>query len=265
MSKPDKDSMKMISQIETQGSWAGNKAFVASLLTVGVILFFRAPCQGGEASPALAVNSSAHATMSLRESNSVARERIESDQIDPDQPEIFPKLVIKGEVYRDVSVVRANPVEVTLHWESGGGGVFKRQELPPILAARYPFDPKAAEEWAKDTVRQEHRIAEKRGRDDELASATSGKVRAQQREHLLQGLKLKEEALHTQIALTEKQLSNLNEIIPVLDGRANGTRRNSFVHLAADRAREQKLRLLGQLHEMQAQLDALHEQMNECR
>ena len=40
--------------------------------------------------------------------------------------EVFPTLVIKGQVYTNVSVVRTNPAEVILRWEGAGGGTFKR-------------------------------------------------------------------------------------------------------------------------------------------
>jgi hypothetical protein len=36
--------------------------------------------------------------------------------------EVFPPIVIKGEVCTNVSVVRTNPAEVILRWEGGGGG-----------------------------------------------------------------------------------------------------------------------------------------------
>ena len=203
-----------------------NKFLLPALLTVGTLAMFRAP--------------------------SCAEE-------------IFPRLTINGDIHTNVSVIRTTPVEVTLRWESGGGGVYKRQKLPPELAARYPYDPKAAEEWAAETARQERRLAEQRGRNEELARAASAQVRAQQRERLLQGLNRKEAELRTQITWADKQLSNMDETIRVLDGRVRGTRRNSPAHLAADRARDQKLVALDQIHNLHAQLDAVHEQINECR
>jgi hypothetical protein len=179
--------------------------------------------------------------------------------------EIFPRLTINGDIHTNVSVVRATPVEVTLRWESGGGGVYQRQKLPPELAVRYPYDPKAAEEWATERARQERRLAEQRGKNEELARAAAAQMRAQQRERLLQGLNRKETELRTQIARADKQLANMDETIRVLDGRARGTRRNSPAHLAADRARDQKLVALDQIHNLHEQLDAVHEQINECR
>ena len=203
-----------------------NKLLLTALLTVGTLAVFQAPSRAEE---------------------------------------IFPRLNINGDVHTNVSVVRATPVEVTLRWESGGGGVYKRQKLPPELAARYPYDPKAAEDWVAETARQERRLAEQRGRNEELARAASAQVRAQQRERLLQGLNRKEVELRTQIARTDKQLGNMDETIRVLDGRARGTRRNSPAHLAADRARDQKLVALNQIHNLHEQLDTIHEQINECR
>jgi hypothetical protein len=169
--------------------------------------------------------------------------------------EIFPTLVIKGQVYTNVSVVRTNPAEVILRWEGGNGGTFKRQDLPPEVAARYPYDPKAAEKWANEKAVQDRESAK-------AAAALTEQKRAQQRERTLQDLQRKEADLKAQISKGKKQVKDMDEVIKVLDGKAKGTRRRSVPHQQADGARNQKLRLLDQVHQLEEQLSAVQDQIS---
>ncbi len=57
--------------------------------------------------------------------------------------ERYETLVINGKARTNVEIVSATPSGVTLTWD-GGGGVIKRQDLPPELREKYPLDAKEA-------------------------------------------------------------------------------------------------------------------------
>ena len=191
-----------------------------------------------------------------------AREKAAGAASRPSQPEVFPTLVIKGQVYTNVSVVRTNPAEVILRWEGAGGGTFKRQDLPPEVTARYPYDPKAAEQWASEKTVRDRRVAEQNQENAKTAAVLAQQKAAQERERALHNLRRQESDLKSQISKAKKEVQDLQQVINVLDGKARGTRRRSVPHQQADAARNQKLVLLDQLHQLESQLSDVQEQIS---
>jgi hypothetical protein len=179
--------------------------------------------------------------------------------------EVFPTLVIKGQIYTNVSVVRTNPAEVVLRWEGAGGGTFKRQDLPPELAARYPYDPTAAEKWASEKALRDRRASEQDRESAKAAAVLAEQKRVQQRERTLQDLQRKESALKSQIPKTRKEVQDLQQVINTLNGKAKGTGKGSVPHEEANKARNQKLMLLHQIRQMEEQLSAVQEQISRSR
>lgn len=170
---------------------------------------------------------------------------------------VFPNLVMNGQVYTNVSVSQFNPVELILRWENGGGGTFKRQELPPELSERYPYDARAAEQWLSDKAAHDQRVREQNRQSAEATQRATEQSREQWRERNLQSLRAQTDGLRAEIRKLDKDLEHLSEVIHELDGRAAGTRRNSPAHQAADRAREGKILLIDQIHQLEEQLDSL--------
>jgi hypothetical protein len=183
--------------------------------------------------------------------------------------EVFPRLTINGEVYTNVSVIRANPVELVLRWDPCGGGTYKRQDLPPELAARYPYDADAAAKWAREKGLTDRLLSarqpEMAERERLLAQRQNEQLREKQRSSFLKDLQNREARLNAQIQKANKQLEDLNEFLGPLDHKAKGTRRNSPRWAAADYARDVKMALLNQIHQLQDQLDTVHEQMKQYR
>lgn len=151
--------------------------------------------------------------------------------------EIFPRLIINGGVVTNVSVTRSNPVELVLHWDGGGGGICKRQELPPELAARYPYDAGEAERWLREKAEKDRCAAD------------------QKRAQLVQELRRKERFLVAEIERVDKELHKLNEITPILAQKARGTRRGSPEHVELNRTRDHKVSLIKQRQQLETDLE----------
>jgi hypothetical protein len=164
--------------------------------------------------------------------------------------EVFPSLTIDGHVRTNVSVIRADPVEVMLRWP-GGGCTCKRQDLPTELAVHYPYEPDKAAQWAREKAAQRVEL--------ERRSAE------QQRARVLENFHRKEASLKAQIKTLDNELHTLNDVISVLANKAKGTRRNSPQHTELNQARDRKIELLTQLHKLQAELRATHEQISRFR
>jgi predicted RNase H-like nuclease (RuvC/YqgF family) len=128
-----------------------------------------------------------------------------------------------------------------LHWQ-GGGCVCKRQDLPAELAARYPYEPEKAAQWAREKAAQNAEIQRRSAE--------------QQRARVLDELRRREARLKAQMQSAKNELQTLNQIIPVLAEKAKGTRRRSPQHAKADSARDRKIELLSQIHELQEELSA---------
>jgi hypothetical protein len=152
--------------------------------------------------------------------------------------EVFRSITIDGEVYREVRVVEATPVEVAIVARGPVGRRLKRQELPPELACRYPYDPARAAEFEQEQARV---AVEKQARDRREAYESLGR---QERGLLLEIKKAEED-----LARTQKEI-NLRR--PSAQGRPRSVARMSLEH-----TRDRRLNVFQHLEHLKQQLDSV--------
>src|SRR5829696_8013147 len=77
--------------------------------------------------------------------------------------ESYPTLKIGDETYKNVRVVKATPIELTLLYD-GGGRTMKLEDLPAELKAKYPYNAARAAEFKKKHAAEQKALAEEQQR-----------------------------------------------------------------------------------------------------
>ncbi len=94
--------------------------------------------------------------------------------------EAYPTLKIGDETYKNVRIVKATPLELTLLYD-GGGRTIKLQDLPAPLKEKYPYNEAKAADFKKKQAAEQKALAEqqqKRWSQDAASVRASRQTRA---------------------------------------------------------------------------------------
>jgi hypothetical protein len=160
--------------------------------------------------------------------------------------EVFPLVKINGDSYTNVTVVRATPVQVLLRYD-GGAYNLKREDLPPALAAKYPYDPAQARDWLREEARKRQAVCD------------------QQRAAIYAGLVTRESRAKASLKAAQHDLAQLQRELIVRSNQAKGTRRGSPAHLEANHLRERKISLLQQIEKLEREVESSRQLQSQYR
>jgi hypothetical protein len=150
-------------------------------------------------------------------------------------------LLIGTNTLHNVRVIQSSPVDVLLGHDDGYQRI-KLQDLPAPLKAKYPYDPKKAEEY-KNKQAQDARLR---------AAQNSATIRA--------NLLAREQDIRNRIGLLEKDLQRINADIGVQDRRAKGKKPKSRDRQYADELRRKKMEVRDHIWQLRDELEATQAQ-----
>jgi hypothetical protein len=163
-------------------------------------------------------------------------------------------VVIDGKTNRVVSVNSADPVSVHVIYECAdgarGGRKIPRQELPPQLQAKYPYDADKAADYRKQQADQAVEQAA-------LAARQAAKARAA----TVEGLRQQEKQILAQIDRWQRRDVELQKEKKILNGLppGNGRRvRAKQINNEQQSIREQNKRLNDQLEKIRTQIAGMN-------
>ena len=149
--------------------------------------------------------------------------------------EVFPVVKINGDSYTNVTVVKATPVQVLLHYD-GGAYNFKREDLPPVLAAKYPYDPAQARDWLREEALKRQAVCD------------------QQRAEIYAGLVKRESRAKASLKAAQHELAQLQKELTIRANQAKGTRRSSPEHIEVNHLRDRKISLIQQIEQLEREV-----------
>jgi hypothetical protein len=162
--------------------------------------------------------------------------------------ETYPTLKIGDETYKNVRVVKATPLELTLLYD-GGGRTIKLEELPAELKEKYPYNAARAAEYKKKHATEQKALAEeqqKRWQQD--AAATRATLLSKE-----QKLREKLEPLQVQVDRLQKDINTQRRI-------AGPTGKNSVERKALTDMRKQMIKLRDEKESLTDQINAVKKQ-----
>jgi len=162
---------------------------------------------------------------------------------------IVKEMKIEGRVVKDVRVNEVTPTHVTISWE-GNIRKLDRQNLPPELHSRYPYDAKAASDFKKkqETAR-EQLTSEQRLRQD------------QRNRELKASLLRQEGETNERLRKLQGELLQLEKEMGPMKGKAQG-KKNSIARKELDAARDRKQDYLHRIGEQEKLLAAIRKQLD---
>ena len=165
-----------------------------------------------------------------------------------DEP-IVKEMKIEGRLVKDVRVSEVTPTHVTVSWE-GNVRKFDRQNLPPELQSRYPYDAKAAADFKKkQEVAREQQASEQRVRQDLRNREVKASLLRQESETKERVRKLQDELMQL-----EKEMAPMR-------GKAQG-KKNSVARKELDAARDRKQDYIHRLGEQEKLLANIRKQLD---
>jgi hypothetical protein len=162
--------------------------------------------------------------------------------------ETYPTLTIGDETYKNVRIVKATPIELTLLYD-GGGRTIKLEELPPELKAKYPYDAAKAAEYRKRQAAEQRALAEEQQR---RWSHDAASVRA--------ALLIKEQKLREKLEPLDFQITRLQKDINTQRRIAGTTPKNSADRRKLNDMRKQMIELRDQKEALQDQIKSVQKQ-----
>jgi hypothetical protein len=150
--------------------------------------------------------------------------------------ETFESLAVGTNIFKNVRVIQASPVDLLLGHEEGFKRV-KLQELPDVLKAKYPYDEQKAAAYEKERAKERQAI-----RAQNTASARAS-------------LLAREAQLRAKIETLQKELKRINADIGVQDRIKQGKATKSRDRQAADALRRKKLEVRDQIWRTQDELE----------
>ena len=162
---------------------------------------------------------------------------------------LLPSLKLGNTTVKNVRLSSETPVSIVILYD-GGGSTLDRKKLPPELATLFPYDAKAAAEYAKkqEVERQEQREKEKRRQDENNREL---KAYWQQQQA----------ALSKQIEDVEKEMLRNEKERNMASKEARGRRPGSSQRKELDRLREEYRALEKRRGELKSRLDEARKQM----
>ena len=160
--------------------------------------------------------------------------------------EVFPVVKINGDSYTNVTVIKATPVQVLLHYD-GGAYNFKREDLPPVLAAKYPYDPAQARDWLREEALKRQALRE------------------QQRAEIYASLVKRESRAKASLKAAQHELAQLQKELIVRSNQAKGNRRGSPAHIEANHLRDRKISLIQQIDQLEREVESSRQLQSQYR
>jgi chromosome segregation ATPase len=160
----------------------------------------------------------------------------------------YPTLKVGDETYKNVRVVKATPIELTLLYD-GGGRTIKLEDLPAELKAKYPYNAAKAAEYKRKHAAEQKALAEdqqKRWQQD--AAATRAALLSKE-----QKLREKIEPLQVQIDRLQRDINTQRRI-------AGTTAKNSAAHKKLNEMRKEMIPLRDQKESLTDQINTVRKQ-----
>ena len=165
-----------------------------------------------------------------------------------DEP-IVKEMKIEGRLVKDVRVSEVTPTHVTVSWE-GNVRKFDRQNLPPELQSRYPYDAKAAADFKKkQEAARDQQASEQRVRQDLRNREVKASLLRQESETKERVRKLQDELMQL-----EKEMAPMR-------GKAQG-KKNSLARKELDAARDRKQDYIHRIGEQEKLLASIRKQLD---
>jgi hypothetical protein len=162
---------------------------------------------------------------------------------------VVKEMQIEGRVVKDVRVSDVTPTHVTVSWE-GNVRKFDRQNLPPELQSRYPYDAKAAADFKrKQEAAREQQTSEQRVRQDQRNREVKASLLRQESE-----TKGRLQKLQNELIQLEKEMAPMK-------GKAQG-KKNSVARKELDAARDRKQDYIHRIGEQDKLLANIRKQLD---
>jgi hypothetical protein len=159
--------------------------------------------------------------------------------------ETYPTLKIGDETYKNVRIVKATPLELTLLYE-GGGRTIKLQDLPTALKEKYPYSEAKAAEFRKKQAAEQKAVAEQQQR---RWSQDAASVRAE--------LLSEEQKVRQKLEPVELEMKRLQKDITTQTQIAKGAGKRSADRRKLDEMRKQMMKLRDQEEALNDQIKAI--------
>ena len=162
---------------------------------------------------------------------------------------VVKEMTIEGRLVKDVRVNEVTPTHVTVSWE-GNMRKLERQNLPPELQSRYPYDAKAAADFKKkQELARDQQASEQRQRQD-------------QRNRELKASLLRQESETTErLRKLQGELAQLEKEMGPMRAKAQG-KKNSPARKELDAARDRKQDYLHRIGEQEKLLASIRKQLD---
>jgi uncharacterized phage infection (PIP) family protein YhgE len=159
--------------------------------------------------------------------------------------ETYPTLKIGDETYKNVRIVKATPLELTLLYD-GGGRTIKLEDLPPGLKEKYPYSEAKASEFRKKQAAEQKALAEQQ---QKRWSQDGASVRAE--------LLIEEQKLRQKLEPLELEMKRLQKDIGTQTQIAKGAAKRSPSRQKLDEMRKKMMKLRDQQEALTDQIKAL--------
>ena len=135
---------------------------------------------------------------------------------------------------------------MTLHYD-GGAYNFKLEDLPPVLAAKYPYDPAKARDWLREEALKRQALRER------------------QRAEIYASLVMRESRAKASLKAAQHELAQLQKELIVRSNQAKGTRRGSPAHIEANHLRDRKISLIQQIDQLEREVASSRQLQSQYR